>query len=53
VVAVAPTTMHKPIRYPVAVLRDSGNAGTARDFVAFLASPPAKDILRKYRFIVP
>jgi molybdate transport system substrate-binding protein len=52
VVAVAPPSFHKPIRYPVAVVAGSANAAQARRFVAFLAGPQAKAILRQHKFIV-
>ena len=52
VVATAPQTMHKPIRYPLAVLRGSSNRAVARDFAAYVTSSQAKAVLRKYKFLV-
>jgi molybdate transport system substrate-binding protein len=52
VVAVAPANMHKPIRYPVAVVNESKKRRQANDFLRYLTSAPAKTVLRKYRFIV-
>lgn len=53
VVATAPITMHKPIRYPVAVLMRSKQKTKARSFVRYLSSPAAKQILKRYKFLVP
>lgn len=53
VVSVAPASMHKPIRYPVAVVSGSRNALEARALVEFLAGPQAKAVLRAAKFIVP
>ena len=45
-----PTTAHTPLQQSFVVLkRASGNA-TARDFAAFMASPVARQALRKYGF---
>ncbi len=46
-----PTT--KPILYPLAVLAGAPNAAGARQFVAFLFTPPAKAVLAKYGFGSP
>jgi molybdate transport system substrate-binding protein len=51
-VAVAPASMHKPIRYPLAVTAGSKHSLRARAFANYLTSPQAKAILRKYKFIV-
>lgn len=53
VVAMAPTTMHKPIRYPIAVLMSSKQKTRATNFVRFLSLPAAKQILKRYKFLVP
>jgi molybdate transport system substrate-binding protein len=51
VVAVAlPGTDHAPIRYPTAVIRDSGKAPVARRFVAFLRGRAAQQILARHGF---
>lgn len=52
VVATAPAALHKLIRYPFALIRNGDNPADARHFARFLSSPPAKTILRRYRFIV-
>ena len=51
IVAVFPEESHKPIRYPVAVVKASKNADAAK-FVAFLSEPAAKAIFTKYSFAV-
>lgn len=50
VVATAPASFHRPIRYPAAVVRASRNPSQARDFVRFLSSAPARATLRRLRF---
>ena len=50
VVATAPATLHRPIRYPAAVVRASRNSSQARDSVRFLSSAPARATLRSLRF---
>lgn len=44
---------HVPIRYPVAVVKDSRQASLARDFVAFLAGAEAQALLRQAGFGPP
>jgi len=50
-VAVFPEDSHKPIVYPVAVVKSSRNPDAAK-FVAFLDGPAAKEIFVKYGFSV-
>jgi molybdate transport system substrate-binding protein len=50
-VAVFPDDSHKPIVYPVAVVKSSKNQDAAK-FVAFLSGPAAKEIFVKYGFSV-
>ena len=50
---VATVQGHEPIRYPVAVVRDSSKKPLAREFVRFLQSAPAQDTLRRYGFGAP
>ncbi len=50
-VAVFPEDSHKPIVYPVAVVKTSRNPDAAK-FVAFLSGPAAKEIFVKYGFDV-
>jgi molybdate transport system substrate-binding protein len=49
IVAVFPEDSHKPIRYPVAVVKASHNPDAAK-FVAFLSTPTAGAIFTKYGF---
>jgi molybdate transport system substrate-binding protein len=46
-------TGHTPIRYPVAVVKDSRQPRLARDFVAFLAGAEAQALLRQAGFDSP
>lgn len=46
-------TGHAPIRYPVAVVKDSRQSKLARDFVAFLVGPEAQALLRQAGFDPP
>ena len=41
------------ILYPVAVVKGNGNENRAREFIAFLKSESAQEILQKYRFRKP
>lgn len=50
VVATASAQSHSPIIYPVAVIKDSKNINTAKNFVQFLSSKQAADIYQKYGF---
>jgi molybdate transport system substrate-binding protein len=50
-VASAPTTLHSPIVYPVAVLKGSKNTAAARTYVQFLSSDVAKTVFEKFGFI--
>jgi molybdate transport system substrate-binding protein len=50
-VAVFPEDSHKPIVYPVAVVKGSKNPDAAK-FVTFLSGPAAKEIFVKYGFSV-
>ncbi len=51
VVAVA--SGHSPIRYPAAVVSDSRHKALATEFVAFLATPAAQDLLNERGFAKP
>ncbi|MBD2614796.1 molybdate ABC transporter substrate-binding protein [Nostoc punctiforme FACHB-252] len=53
VVVAADDKFHSPIVYPIAVVKSSKNPTAAKEFVQFLSGPQAKDILKKYGFIVP
>jgi molybdate transport system substrate-binding protein len=50
VAAIAPEDSHRPVVYPVAVLKDSGNGAAARAFVSFLAGTQARDIFARHGF---
>lgn len=52
VVAVAPTSFHRPIRYPMLVVSASRNKAAAREFLGFLAGARARSVLRRAGFIV-
>lgn len=52
VVAVAPQDTHKPILYPLAVVRDSKRKPEAWRFSNHLLSPASKAVLRSYKFEV-
>ncbi len=51
IVAIFPEDSHKPIVYPVAVVKTSKNPDAGK-FVAFLNGPAAKEIFVKYGFSV-
>lgn len=44
---------HTPVTYPVAVVAESKEKATARDFVAFLSTPAALETLSKFGFGQP
>ena len=50
VAAIAPADSHSPVIYPMAVIKDSKNPTTAREFVEFLSSKPASEIFIKHGF---
>ncbi|MFZ0580087.1 MAG: molybdate ABC transporter substrate-binding protein [Candidatus Acidiferrales bacterium] len=50
VVATAAADSHDPIVYPAAVLKNSKNAGAAREFVDFLQGSEARAAFEKYGF---
>lgn len=50
VVAAAPEDSHKPIVYPMAVIKSSGYQKEAEDFAAFLSGGEAAQIFSKYGF---
>ncbi|MFN6469351.1 MAG: molybdate ABC transporter substrate-binding protein [Nostoc sp. SerVER01] len=53
VVVAADEKFHSPIVYPIVVLKSSKNPSAAKEFVQFLSSAQAKDVLKKYGFLVP
>jgi molybdate transport system substrate-binding protein len=52
VVATAPESMHKPIRYPFAVVTGSKHSAQAARFAKFLNSDTAKRTLKRFHFVV-
>jgi len=44
---------HTPVSYPIAVLADSQHKALAGQFVDFLATPPARQVLERYGFGQP
>lgn len=50
VIATAPADSHKPIVYPVAVIKASTNPDAAKAFVDFLSTDAAKAVFVKYGF---
>lgn len=50
VVQIIDAKLHKPIVYPIAVLQKSSNQPSAKSYLEFLSSEPAKTIFEKYGF---
>ena len=50
VVAKAPADSHKPVIYPVAVIKDSKHMDESKDFLEFVQSDKAKMTFEKYGF---
>ena len=48
--AKAPADSHKPIIYPVSVLKDSKQLDLAKDFEQFLLNDTSKALFEKYGF---
>ena len=53
IVAAADPEWHEPIEYPAAVVAGSRNASGATDFLEFLASPAAREVLEAHGFGSP
>ncbi len=51
VAATAPKASHPPIRYPMALIKDSKNKEAARKFMDFLKTAEAAKVFSKYQFI--
>jgi molybdate transport system substrate-binding protein len=49
-IATAPSSLHSPIVYPLAVIRSSRKQPAARTYVQFLSSPQAQAVFKKYGF---
>jgi molybdate transport system substrate-binding protein len=50
VVTAAPEDSHKPVLYPIGVVKGSKNEQTARAFISFVRSDEGRKILKKYGF---
>lgn len=50
---VATLDRHAPVRYPAAVVADSREPALAREFVDFLRSPAAREVLARHGFGTP
>jgi molybdate transport system substrate-binding protein len=50
IVATAPESSHKPVIYPIAVVKGAKNKPAAMAFIALLQSAQGKEILKKYGF---
>ena len=53
IVAVAEADWHEPIEYPAAIIAGSRNASAAGDFLEFLSSPAAREVLKAHGFGPP
>lgn len=53
IIAYAPKGSHKPVIYPIAVVKGAKNEAAAKAFIAFVLSPEGWRILRKYGFGMP
>jgi len=49
--ALIPAEWHRPLRQRMVLLRGAGE--TAEAFYAFVQSPPAREVLRRYGFVLP
>lgn len=49
VIFTAPAEYHKPIAYPIAVVKDK-EISTGKLFIALIVSPEGKEIFAKYGF---
>ena len=50
IVATAPEASHKPVLYPIAVIKGAKSEAEAKVFISLVLSPEGKKILRKYGF---
>ena len=53
IVAIAPTSLHAPIRYPLAVVAATQNFAAARTFARYLTSAQAQVVLKNRGFVMP
>ena len=50
IIAIAPEASHKPVIYPIAVVKGSKSEADAKAFISLALSPEGKKILQKYGF---
>ena len=50
IVATAPEASHKPVIYPIAVVKGAKNEALAKAFISMVLSPEGQKILQKYGF---
>jgi molybdate transport system substrate-binding protein len=50
IASTAPAESHRPITYPIAILKDSKNLQAAEEFMKFLTTPEVKKIFEQYGF---
>ena len=51
IVANAPANSHKPVEYPIGIVKDSKNIAKSQQFIKFLKSSKAKALFKKYGFL--
>lgn len=52
IIATAPEGTHKPVMYPVAMIKDSAEDKAAKDFYQFIISEDGKKVFEKYGFTI-
>lgn len=52
-VAAAPSNLHRPITYPAAIMKGTGQKAAAEDFIEYLKGPEAAKIFKKIGFAIP
>ena len=50
IVAIAPSQSHEPIKYPIAIIKNSPHIEEAQKFIQFLSTSKAQEIFREYHF---
>ncbi len=51
IIANAPANSHKPVEYPIGIVKSSKNIGKSQQFIKFLKSNKAKALFKKYGFL--
>ncbi len=51
IIANAPANSHKPVEYPIGIVKDSKNIGKSQQFIKFLKNNKAKSLFKKYGFL--